>query len=63
LSQEHIKELEEARASLVNARRNWTKTVAKPGPTSDVARNFTDYQEAIEAIDAAIKEERKPSRK
>jgi hypothetical protein len=59
MTNEHIEKLRRARMALVDARRNWATTVAKPGPSSEVARQFTHYQQGIEAIDRAIADEEK----
>jgi hypothetical protein len=60
MGQEHLEELKKARSALVEARRTWARTLAKPGPKDDnAAMTMTSYQEAIEAIDRAIEDEKR----
>lgn len=57
MADEDLQDLMNARAALINERRNRTKTIANPGAiTNEAMGNFIKVQEAIEAIDRAIEE-------
>jgi hypothetical protein len=59
MAQEHIEELRKARSALVNDRRSRAKAI--PGArTSAALMSFIEVQQAIEAIDHAIKDEKNP---
>jgi len=65
MTPEQIAELEKARRKLIEARQNQARSIANnSGEMGDglIAR-IIDIQEAIEAIDRAIKGEQKSSRK
>jgi hypothetical protein len=60
MGQEHLDDLKKARSALVEARRTWVRILAKPGAKDDnAAMTMTSYQEAIEAIDRAIEDEKR----
>jgi glutamine amidotransferase PdxT len=61
MAQEHIEELRKARSALVSERRSRAKALVIPGArTSTALMSFIEVQQAIEAIDRAIKDEKSP---
>jgi hypothetical protein len=57
-----VSDLEKARTELVNMRRQWASVLAGPyqrGKTEEATERLVLVQKAIEAIDAAIADERK----
>jgi signal transduction histidine kinase len=59
-----VQDLEKARSSLVDMRRQWVSVLAGPyqrGKTGDAIKELIQIQKAIEAIDAAIPEEHRAS--
>jgi hypothetical protein len=57
MADDDIENLKKARSALVEARRSAARTLANPNSKSGSdARNFTEIQEGIEAIDRAIEE-------
>jgi hypothetical protein len=59
---EHVKVLEQARQRMVESRRDYAKTLAKPfkrEETEDSRRGLLEVQQIIAAIDQAIEDEKK----
>jgi hypothetical protein len=57
MADDHLQELEKARAALVRKRRTWVQTIADPGDIpSGAIRALIEVQQAIEVIDIAIEE-------
>jgi protein-disulfide isomerase-like protein with CxxC motif len=60
MAHEHLEDLRRVRSALVDSRRAWAKTIAAPGAKTDqMLTTMTAIQDAIEAIDRAIEDERK----
>jgi hypothetical protein len=59
-----LQNLEKARSSLVDMRRQWASVLAGPyqrGKTQEAIKELVQIQKAIEVIDAVIPEERRAS--
>jgi chorismate mutase len=57
---DHVKNLEQARKSIVEVRRSTVQRLAKRGSNPDDVGDFTAIQQAIDAIDRALADEMKP---
>jgi hypothetical protein len=61
---EHVETLRKAREQMVKTRREWVRTLAQSfdrHKTPDAIAGLIEAQQAIEAIDKAIKDETSPS--
>lgn len=57
MAEDHLEDLENARAALVNKRLSWAQTIATPGEIAEGAiSGLIEVQHAIEVIDIAIEE-------
>jgi hypothetical protein len=57
MAHEHVQDLKKARSALVALRRTWAKAIAAPGAKEGTINCIIEVQQAIEAIDRAIKDE------
>jgi len=60
MADDPVQDLTNARTALINERRSLARTIAIPGARSDqLIRSFIEIQQALEAINHAITDERK----
>jgi hypothetical protein len=60
MADDPIQDLVNARTALISERRSRARTIAIPGARTDQAiRSFIEIQEALEAVNRAIREERR----
>ena len=56
MTEDHLQDLEHARAALVNKRLSLAQTIATPGEIEGAIKSIIEVQHAIEVIDIAIEE-------
>jgi hypothetical protein len=60
MADDPVQDLVNARTALISERRSRARTIAIPGAKTDQAiRSFIEIQQALEAINRAIKEEQR----